>query len=125
MRGGEGEGGEGEEGERGGGKKRRKGGERKEEGGEGRRKNRGGKEGGRKGKRGEVRRGLGVHYSAHVQLTTRYTCTSLDKSYQASCAIYVLQATKLKLERRRLAMNYTSWWMEINHMTMQENHMTM
>lgn len=34
-----------------------------------------------------------MHYSAYVQLTTRYTCTSLDKSYQVSCAIYICVAS--------------------------------
>ena len=61
-----------------------------------------------------------MHYSAHVQLTTRYTCTSHDKSYQASHAIVSL-ATKSKVgvEKARHEL-YLLVDGKRNHMTMQE-----
>ena len=65
-----------------------------------------------------------MHYSAHVQLATRYTCTSHDKSYQASHAIVSL-ATKSKVgvEKARHEL-YLLVDGKRNHMTIQEDHMT-
>ena len=65
-----------------------------------------------------------MHYSAHVQLATRYTCTSHDKSYQASHAIVSL-ATKSEVgvEKARHEL-YLLVDGKRNHMTIQEDHMT-